>query len=229
MIDWSGVETVLCDMDGTLLDLRFDNHFWQEHLPRHYATCFEMPLADARDELARRFRAAEGTLHWYCVDHWSRELGLDIAALKAEVSHMIAWRPGAQDLLTALRALGKRLVLVTNAHMKTMTLKFACTNLDRYFDAVVCAHDLGCPKEDREFWARFARLERFTPHATLLIDDSLPVLRSAKAYGIAYTLAIRQPDSGGAIKDCGEFSGVSSFDEILPREFPGGNAVPDTA
>ena len=37
MIDWSCIDTVLLDMDGTLLDLHFDNFFWSEHLPRTYA------------------------------------------------------------------------------------------------------------------------------------------------------------------------------------------------
>lgn len=229
MIDWSPIDTVLCDMDGTLLDLRFDNHFWLEHLPRHYAARFGLPFDDARALLSGRFRAAEGTLNWYCVDHWSRELGVDIVTLKAEVSHLIAWRPGARPLLEALRADGKRLVLVTNAHLKTMTLKFAHTGLDRYFDAVVCAHALGCPKEDHRFWPRFARIERFNPHTTLLMDDSLPVLRSARTFGIRYTYAICQPDSGGGLRDCGEFSGIASFAEILPPRPTCENAVPGTS
>ena len=32
-LDWTSIDTVLLDMDGTLLDLRFDNWFWQEHVP----------------------------------------------------------------------------------------------------------------------------------------------------------------------------------------------------
>ncbi|MHB1951623.1 MAG: GMP/IMP nucleotidase [Acidiferrobacteraceae bacterium] len=229
MIDWHSIDTVLCDMDGTLLDLRFDNHFWQEHLPRHYAARFHLPLDDARTLLAGRFRAAEGQLNWYCVDHWTRELGLDVVTLKSEVSHLIAWRPGAQRLLESLRAHGKRLVLVTNAHMKTMALKFARTGLDRHFDAVVCSHTLGCPKEDARFWPRFAELERFTPQTTLLIDDSLPVLRCARAFGIGHTLAIREPDSAGGVRDCAEFAAVSSFAEILPADAVGGNAARGSA
>ena len=36
-LPWSDIDTVLLDMDGTLLDLHFDNHFWLEHLPQRYA------------------------------------------------------------------------------------------------------------------------------------------------------------------------------------------------
>ena len=35
--DWENIETVLLDMDGTLLDLHFDNHFWLQHVPVCYA------------------------------------------------------------------------------------------------------------------------------------------------------------------------------------------------
>lgn len=32
-IAWQEVDTVLLDMDGTLLDLAFDNYFWQTLVP----------------------------------------------------------------------------------------------------------------------------------------------------------------------------------------------------
>ncbi len=31
---WSRIDVVCLDMDGTVLDLRFDNRFWLEMLPR---------------------------------------------------------------------------------------------------------------------------------------------------------------------------------------------------
>ena len=34
---WMRVETVLLDLDGTLLDLAFDNYFWRERVPAAYA------------------------------------------------------------------------------------------------------------------------------------------------------------------------------------------------
>lgn len=216
MIDWNTIDTVLLDMDGTLLDLHYDNHFWLEHVPRRYAERRALPLTQARAELAARYRAVEGTLDWYCVDYWSEQLGLDIPLLKQEVEHLIAVHPHVVDFLGALRARGKRLWLVTNAHGKAMALKFRHTRLGEHFDVVVCAHDLGFPKEHAGFWERLQGAHPFERRSAVLIDDSLPVLRAARIYGIGQTFAVRRPDSRRPEKDHEEFPAIQSFREIMP-------------
>jgi len=80
VFDWKGIRTVFVDMDGTLLDLHFDNHFWHEHVPLRYGERHGLSTEAARGQLLPRFRAMEGSLQWYCLDHWSRELELDILA-----------------------------------------------------------------------------------------------------------------------------------------------------
>lgn len=217
MIDWKNIQSVLLDMDGTLLDLHFDNHFWREHVPRRYAERHGLDTETAKTELYARFRSKEGTMEWYCVDYWSRELGLDIALLKAEVEHLIAVHPHVPDFLQAARGAGKRVVLVTNAHMKSLTLKMERTRLAGHFDAVICAHEFGCPKEDPRFWQRLQESEPFDPQHTLLVDDSLAVLRSARQYGIQHLLAVAQPDTRGARRDVTEFPAINNFLEIMPR------------
>jgi HAD superfamily hydrolase (TIGR01509 family) len=215
-LNWSRIDTVLLDMDGTLLDLHYDNHFWLEHVPRRYAEKHALTLEAAKDALRGRYKQIEGTLDWYCVDYWTRELDLDIALLKEEVNHLIGVHPHVVDFLDAVRAQGKRLVLVTNAHGKSLSIKFRRTRLNGHFDAVVCAHDLGLPKEQLAFWDKMQEVEPFTRDTALLIDDSLPVLRSAKKYGIAHLLAVRNPDSKLPEKDVGEFNAIHSFRDILP-------------
>jgi len=215
-LDWNAVDTVLLDMDGTLLDLHFDNHFWLEHVPRRYAEKTQQPLEDARAELMARYKKVEGTLDWYCVDYWTRELDLDIPLLKQEVEHLIAIHPHVLDFLSAIRQTGKKVLLVTNAHGKAIDIKFRRTRLGGHFDAVVCAHDLRLPKEHAGFWHKLAAIHSFDRQRTLLVDDSLPVLRSAQDYGIEHLRAVYRPDSRQPEKDVANFVAIRSFAELLP-------------
>ncbi|MES9851984.1 MAG: GMP/IMP nucleotidase [Candidatus Thiodiazotropha sp. L084R] len=214
MIPWKEIDCVLLDMDGTLLDLHFDNHFWLEHVPARYAEAKGIPLAEATEELLGRYKSVEGTLDWYCVDHWSRELGLDIVLLKEEVDHLISVHPHVIDFLDQLMCAGKERVLVTNAHQKTLALKMEKTRLAGFFNQVVSSHQLGLPKEHPEFWNRFQNLHPFDPKRTLFVDDSPAVLESAKAYGIGWVLAILKPDSKQPVRENQEFLAVNDFSEI---------------
>ncbi len=215
-IDWSVIDTVFLDMDGTLLDLNFDNHFWREHVPRRYAEKSGITIEQARDYLFPRFREEEGTMNWYCIDFWTGELGLDIALLKQEVDHLIAVHPHVTDFLDALRQHDKRVLLVTNAHMKSLELKMQKTQLSGHFDELICAHDFGVPKEDNDFWRRLGLKHPYDPAHTLLVDDSLAVLRSARSFGIGYLLAVLQPDTKGPVRDVEDFMAIHGFNEIMP-------------
>ena len=220
MIDWSRIDSVFLDMDGTLLDLHFDNHFWLEHVPRRYAEARGLDPEQARIELLGRYRDLEGTLEWYCIDHWSRELGLDIALLKEEVDHLIAVHPHVTDFLEALASRGKGRVLVTNAHQKALALKMDRTRLAGHFDRILCAHELGLPKEDPGFWHRVHAILPFDPQRTLFVDDSLSVLRSARDYGFARLIAVLEPDSKAPRRAVDEFPAIVNFAELLPGLLP---------
>lgn len=220
MIDWNNINTVLLDMDGTLLDLHFDTHFWRDYLPRRYAFSRGLDVVTAQAVLAPYFKRTAGTLDWYCLDYWSRELGLDVAALKQDVAHLIAIQDDALEFMHRLRRLGKRLVLVTNAHPKSLGLKLEHTRLDDHLDRIISAHDLGLPKEATNFWAQLQAVEPFTPHRTLLVDDNLAALRSARTYGIQHLLAACKPDSRQLALTTHEFPSFQRFAEIMPTASP---------
>jgi putative hydrolase of the HAD superfamily len=195
VVDWDAIDTVLVDMDGTLLDLAFDNYFWRELVPQRYARLHGMSVAVAQQCLAPRFEAKVGTLDWYCLDHWTRDLGMDLKALKREHREHIRFLPGAPEFLAAARGRGKHVSIVTNAHRDTFEVKAEHTGIDRLVDGVVCSHDFAAPKESAAFWLALARHAPFDAERTLLIEDSLAVLGAARAHGVRHMVAIRRPDS----------------------------------
>jgi putative hydrolase of the HAD superfamily len=213
-LDWSAIDTVLLDMDGTLLDLRFDNWFWQEHIPSHFAAANGLSAAEAWAQIAPRFRAVRGTIQWYCIDHWSLELDLDIAAIKRAALAQVGYLPGAREFLSRLKLRAKRRILVTNAHPGTLAIKNEQVRLTEHFDACYSTHSFGIPKEDRAFWPRLVAAEPFAPQRTLFVDDSLPVLDAARDFGIAWLRAVRLPDSGRPAQDTGDYEAIDGVDEL---------------
>ena len=216
MVDWEHIDDCFLDMDGTLLDLHFDNYFWLEHVPRRYAEAQGLSVEGAKEHLRARYRSLEGTLEWYCVDHWSRELGLDIRLLKEEVDHLIAVHPHVVDFLEALAMRGKRRVLVTNAHQKTLALKMERTRLAGNFEHIISSHEMGLPKENPAFWAHLHAILPFDPIRTLFVDDNLNVLRAARAFGMGALLAVLQPDSRAPRQAPAEFPAIVDFADLLP-------------
>jgi len=216
MVNWEQIDTVLLDMDGTLLDLHFDNYFWREHVPLRYAELHSTTVEDAKRTLFPIFRNKEGTIDWYCVDYWTHALGLDIAMLKEEIDHLIAIQPFVIGFLDQLKALNKTVALVTNAHQKSLMLKLDRTKLHHHIEHIICAHDFGLPKEHPEFWHKLYAHLPFDKLRTLLIDDSLSVLRAARDYGICHLLAVYSPDSKDVRRDVADFEAIDSFEQIIP-------------
>lgn len=215
MINWDLIDTVMLDMDGTLLDLHFDNHFWLDHLPQRYAQIHKVDLAAAHEKLNADIRQYEGTLQWYCLEFWSQALEVDIRSLKEEIKHKIQVRPYAGEFLTRLRALGKKVLLVTNAHPQSLSLKMEVTRIDQWLDVVISSHQFNEPKESQKFWEQLQAAEHFDPARTLFIDDTARILDSAKTFGIRYVLGIHQPDSQ-IQRRMEQHPAIYHFDEIMP-------------
>jgi HAD superfamily hydrolase (TIGR01509 family) len=190
------IDTLLLDLDGTLLDLAFDTHFWLEVVPQYYGAVRGMSGPEALEkEIRPRLREAEGTLNWYCLDYWSRMLELDLSVIKSRHDERIAWLPGAQDFLRRQRACGRRLVLATNSHPETLRIKDEKVGIRAVLDAAYSSHEFGAPKEYAEFWLRFQAAARYDPARSAFIDDNPRVLAAARNSGISHVIAVTSPDS----------------------------------
>lgn len=217
MPDWKKIDTLLLDMDGTLLDLHFDSYFWLEFLPLRYAQIHQLHPGEAKAWLHDRIMQEQGTLNWYCLDYWTEELKVPIAALKREISERICFRPHVTDFLRAVRQSGMRSIIVTNAHRDSLSLKIEKTGIDQWVDNVISSHDFRHAKESQTFWHCLQQVEPFDPERTLLVDDSLAVLESARQYGIQYLLSIVQPDSQSDRRSISQFPVIDHFNEVMPN------------
>ena len=223
IINWNDIDTVLLDMDGTLLDRHFDDHFWLEHVPKRYAAKNGISLDLAKESLYALFRSQERTLNWTDLDYWSERLQLDIPLLKLEVEHLIAVHPGVVEFLLFLRQQGKQAWLVTNAHGKTLSLKMRKTRLGPYFTGIVSAHDIGLPKEEVAFWGKLQETIPYDPTRTMLGEDSETNLGTAEAYGINHLVYVSRYSSAIVPLPSERYSSIHYFSQLIPA--PGTNEV----
>ena len=221
---WSAIDTVLLDMDGTLLDRHFDDYFWEQYLPEHYSLEHDLTVAEAKDELLRRYQQVENTLDWTDLDYWSAQLGLDIPELKLRINHLIAIHPYVVDFLRFCRQAGKQVYLVTNAHPKTLAIKLDRTEIGHLFHRIVCAEEVGLAKEDERFWQRLEQMLDFDRARTLLADDTEKVLRAAERYGLGVLIYVARSSSRKPASFSRRYPSIEYFNELIPAEQPDGTA-----
>jgi len=213
---WNEIETVLLDMDGTLLDLHYDNQFWLHHLPKKLAEQKGMSFDVAQAFLNEEYQRVMGTLEWYCLDHWAEKLQMDIVEAKREIDHLISMRADTIPFLDALKATGRKVFLVTNAHPDSLSLKIEKTALDEHIDVLYSTHQFGVTKESQALWHKLQLEIGFNADTTLFVDDSLAILEAAQTFGIKHLLAVENPDSQKPLRTIEQFESVSDYRDIIP-------------
>lgn len=217
MINWHEIETVLLDMDGTLLDLHFDSHFWLTVVPEHISKQQQRPKEEIISEMMQRYQKVAGSLEWYCIDYWQQELGINIMQLKAQYSHKIQWLENVKPFLAALKSRNIQRILVTNAHPLSLELKILHTQLDKHLDRMFSTHQFGMPKESKTLWQKLQKEQGYNPKKTLFIDDNETLLAVAKEVGIAYQLGIFQPDSQLPGKEMDKFPTIKNYQALTQQ------------
>ena len=215
-VDWSHIDDVLLDMDGTLLDRHFDNFFFEEELPRRYAVKHALTFDTARDQLMAMYRSVEGELAWTDLHYWTERVGIDVIALHRELDHMIGFLPDAEAFLVALRRLGKRVTVLTNAHRAGVDVKTAKTGLDRHVSRIVDAFEVGWLKMRVEYWPTCRQLVGFDPKRALYIDDDEQCLAAAERFGIDRIFHRSKSSSQVPAVPSTRFASIESFQTILP-------------
>lgn len=209
-------ETLMLDMDGTLLDLAYDNYMWMEHIPAVYAVENGMSEDDARQLLRDTFLRLEGKLNWYCLDHWSEALQLDVVELHREQNDRIGFLPGARRFLETLAGHEVRVLMVTNSHQTTLDIKAEVTGITEFFDGIYTSHELGHAKEDQPFWHALQEIEGFDSETCVFVDDNVAVLESARRYGISELFNVTRPDTRHPPRQHDDFVPIEGVEEFIP-------------
>jgi HAD superfamily hydrolase (TIGR01509 family) len=219
-IPFRDVTCVLLDMDGTLLDRYFDDYFWEHLVPERYAEKHHMTFGKSKEILFKRYKAHEGTLNWTDIDFWSRELELDIMALKEQIRHLIEIHPHVENFLKMVKAGRIKTFIVTNAHYKVLDMKLKKTDLGKYLTGAITSFQIGFPKEKIEFWKRAEQQLHFSKEKTILVDDTLEVLKTAQKFGIKYLVYKARANSKLKPLPSSEFRTILDFSELMKQDGP---------
>ena len=214
-VNWNKIESILLDLDGTLLDLNFDLHFWLEYIPKVYSEKHNISFQDAKKIIVSRIESQEGKLTWYCLDFWEENLELDIMKLKKDISYLIQVHKHVLDFLNTAKKNKKQIFLVTNAHRKGIDLKMEASGLQSYFDKIISSHDFGSPKQDQKFWIELANTIDFDKYRSIFFDDSLDVLEAASKFKIKNIVAINKPSTKLDKKNIPGFINIENFSEVM--------------
>jgi len=212
---WADIETVFLDMDGTLLDKYYDDYFWEQYVPENYAKKHNLSYPEARQHLLGTYKSVENTLQWTDLDYWSERLGLDIANLKKEISHLVNIHPDVIDFLAFMENLGKKVYLVTNAHPKALQVKMDKVKIEHWFQRLICSQEVGAAKEQSTFWHKLHDILPYAKETTLFADDTEKVLHSAAGYGIRHLIHIAKPSSRLDPQHSRNFPSILSFRELM--------------
>lgn len=208
-------ETLMLDMDGTILDLSYDSHIWLKIIPEKLAEKRDIPISAAVSLMNEHVIRMKNTLEWYCIDNWSKLLDIDVLEIHRAEKGRIRYLPGAKSFLQEISNSSIRIILVSNSHRDTLNLKLNETDFGDYFEAIYISHDLVYPKENPLFWKELMKKESFKRNKTVFVDDNQSVLESASIFGIKSLIQILNPDSQQPELKSSNFFGVKDLSCLL--------------
>ena len=99
---WKTVDTVLLDMDGTLLDLNYDNYVWNTLVPQAYAEQNNLSADTAKETLFQHMMSIKGTIEFYSFEYWTQHCNFDnkqLVSIHQQAAQLIQYRSGVITFL----------------------------------------------------------------------------------------------------------------------------------
>jgi putative hydrolase of the HAD superfamily len=218
--DWRGLQAVLFDLDGTLLDRRGSfERFLQDQWVRfahlleavHPAEYVQTLIRLDRDGYAPRDALYTGLLAQF-------GLSGDLAPMlltdyRARFPSACALFPGVTETLAALRKSGFRLGLITNGSVRMQSRKLECLSLSPAFDAILISSAEGLAKPDPEIFHRALGRLQAQPARSVFVGDNPDVdIAGARTAGM-HTVWRRDPTLHDRVEADATIDEIS---ELLP-------------
>ena len=215
---WNSIETFFLDMDGTLLDLAYDNYFWHEHIPNLYAKKNSITYKKAKKKIEIMYKNKKNTIEWYSLDYWSEILEINLKTELFNTKNKIKIFPGSIEFLRKLKEQKIKIILLTNCPRQMLNIKLTQTKLWGFFDKIISSEDYGFAKETNEFWYNLKKNIVFKIDSSVFIDDNQNVLDFSYKNGIKNIFCINVPDSKKdkqVIKEYKSIDSISSFEREI--------------
>ena len=170
----------LFDMDGTLID---SNRVWKdvdrEFLARRglpYTRAYYEGVAHTIFPLAAKFTKEFCRLPESC-----EEIMAEWMVLAKDAYAHVTVKPGVRAYLKQCKSEGRRMAVVTSSVPEHCHMALESLGLEKYFERVTFAQELGLEKRKPDIWLAAARAADVRPEDCTVFDDSLAACQGARA------------------------------------------------
>lgn len=168
------IKYISFDLDGTLVDDKFDELIWRREIPYLYAKKHGLMFDEAFKQVTTEYKKLWGKVNrWRDVSFWFEHFGLkeDWKDILEEVAHEIKVYPEVTPLLKKLHG-KQKLIILSHAERKFLELKLKCEGLEQFFDIVFSTtSDLENFKKDESVYNYLFKKLNIKPEELIHIGD----------------------------------------------------------
>ncbi|MDD3347143.1 HAD family phosphatase [Oscillibacter sp.] len=168
------------DLDGTLID---SNGVWKE-VDRTFLSRRGLPYTHAYYEgVAHTILplAAAFTREFCHLDESCEEIIAEWMDLAKDAYAHVGVKNGVRAYLKQCRAEGRRMAVVTSCVPEHCHTALKTLDLEKYFDHITFAHQLGLEKKRADVWLAAAKENGVSPERCTVFDDSLSACQGARS------------------------------------------------